>query len=242
MTERGLTSRREADELIKNGMVIANNNVVALGDRVPSDSVITISEAARKSHARKISIIMNKPYSFISQSTEKLPGQRFAKDLLTYDNVSPKCTYSGVEPKFLKKLAVAGRLDSDSSGLLLFSQDGLICKRIISPGHELEKEYIVRVRELGSQIDMFDTHTRDSLNRDVIPLLCHGLSFGSRPLKPAKVEWINDNQLRFVLQEGRYRQIRRMCEMVGLEVLRLHRVRIGPIGIGGLQPGKYSMK
>ena len=122
-------------------------------------------------------------------------------------------------------MAVAGRLDIDSQGLLLFTQDGRIAKKIIGDNGKIEKEYIVRVEGL--------------LPDNKLRLLRHGLELDGKPLKPAKVEWINEDQLRFVLTEGKKRQIRRMCEMVGLRITGLKRVRIGKIKLGHLPEGKW---
>ena len=127
----------------------------------------------------------------------------------------------------LKGLAVAGRLDIDSQGLLLFTQDGRIAKKIIGENGKLEKEYLVRVNG-----DLPEEH---------LQLLRHGLELDGKPLKPAKVEWINREQLRFVLTEGRKRQIRRMCDLVGIKALGLKRVRIGNIKLGKLPEGQWRI-
>ena len=125
----------------------------------------------------------------------------------------------------LKNLAPAGRLDVDSTGLLVFTQDGRIARQLIGEDSAVSKEYLVRVE--GEIID------------NGLALLNHGLSLDDKALKPAKVSWQNDDQLRFVLHEGKKRQIRRMCELVGLQVVGLKRVRVGKIMLGHLPVGQW---
>ena len=116
-------------------------------------------------------------------------------------------------------------LDIDSQGLLVFTQDGRIARQLVGESSEVEKEYLVRVQ--------------GNLSPKSLQLLNHGLSLDGRPLKPARVERLNQDQLRFVLKEGRKRQIRRMCEQIGLEVTGLKRVAIGKIKLGNLREGKW---
>ncbi|MBS4098979.1 MAG: pseudouridine synthase [Sulfuricella sp.] len=125
----------------------------------------------------------------------------------------------------LRGLAPAGRLDIDSQGLLVFTQDGRIAKHLIGADSEIEKEYLVRVA--------------GSLDERNLARLNHGLTLDGAKLKPAKVSWQNQDQLRFILKEGKKRQIRRMCEMVGLKVLGLKRVRIGKVMLGDLPEGQW---
>jgi 23S rRNA pseudouridine2604 synthase len=125
----------------------------------------------------------------------------------------------------LKGLAPAGRLDIDSTGLLVFTQDGKTAKLLIGEDSPIEKEYLVRVE--------------GRLDDKGLRLLNHGLSLDGVALKPAQVAWQNSDQLRFVLREGKKRQIRRMCELVGLRVAGLKRVRIGRIKLGELPLGEW---
>jgi len=117
------------------------------------------------------------------------------------------------------------RLDEDSRGLLMVSSDGVVAKAVIGPESDLDKEYMVRVEGQISQ---------GKLDR-----LCHGLELDGRKLRPAKVSLIRGQDLKFILREGRKRQIRRMCELVGLEVVDLFRTRIGPIRLDGLKEGQW---
>ena len=123
----------------------------------------------------------------------------------------------------------AGRLDIDSVGLLVLTQDGRVAKQLVGEDSEIEKEYLVRVALAGG------TKLPDS----ALALLRHGLELDGQALLPAQVEWVNADQLRFVLREGKKRQIRRMCEAVGLQVLGLKRVRVGTVMLGDLPTGQW---
>jgi len=223
MANRGICSRREADAFIEQGLVLVNGVVVnQLGAKVAPDVEITLSPRGVKKQKRLISIILNKPVGYVSAQPE--PGYTPAIKLITAANQFGKLD-ERLKPEHLKGLAVAGRLDIDSQGLLLFTQDGRLAKKIIGEDSHVEKEYIVRVEGF--------------LPDDGLQSLRSGLDLDGRPLKPAQVEWINRDQLRFVLREGRKRQIRRMCDLVGLKVTGLKRVRIGKIKLGNLPEGKW---
>ena len=120
-----------------------------------------------------------------------------------------------------------GRLQTDRLGLLILSEDGVLAKAVIGPDSELDKEYFVQVR--------------GTVTPEAIRLLRHGLELDGRRLRPAKVTEVSPGRLRFVLTEGRNRQIRRMCELVGLEVVDLMRVRVGPIALGDLPEGMWRV-
>jgi 23S rRNA pseudouridine2604 synthase len=223
MAQRGVCSRREADAFIEQGMVSVNGVIVdRLGAKVAPDAEITLAPQAVKKQKELITIILNKPVGYVSAQPE--PGYAPAIKLITVANQFGKRN-KRLMPEHLKGLAVAGRLDIDSQGLLLFTQDGRLAKKIIGEKSRVEKEYIVRVRGL--------------LSDDGLRLLRGGLALDGKPLKPAQVEWINRDQLRFVLREGRKRQIRRMCDLVGLKVVGLKRVRVGNIRLGDLPEGKW---
>ena len=223
MARRGVCSRREADAFIERGLVSVNGVVVdRLGAKVAPDVEITLAPQAVKKQKEFITILLNKPVGYVSAQPES--GYTPAIKLITASNQFGKGD-KRLRPEHLKGLAVAGRLDIDSQGLLLFTQDGRLAKKIIGEESRVEKEYIVRVR--------------GSLSDDKLRLLQGGLELDGRPLKPARVEWINRDQLRFVLREGRKRQIRRMCDLVGLKVVGLKRVRIGKIKLGDLPEGKW---
>jgi 23S rRNA pseudouridine2604 synthase len=223
MAHRGICSRREADAFIEQGLVIVDGQVInQLGTKVSPNAKIQLARQASQQQDNLVTIILNKPIGYVSAQAED--GYEPAIVLLTRANQFGESKRKLLQ-EHLKGLAVAGRLDIDSQGLLLFTQDGRIAKKIIGEHGKIEKEYIVRVEGL--------------LPENRLQLLRHGLKLDGKPLKPAKIEWINDDQLRFVLTEGKKRQIRRMCEMVGLRVLGLKRVRIGKLKLGNLPEGKW---
>ncbi|WP_374033069.1 pseudouridine synthase [Bdellovibrio bacteriovorus] len=223
MAEKGICSRREADDYISRGLVMVNGEVVSqLGTKVSPDVKITLEAQALKQQKRLATILLNKPVGYVSAQPE--PPYQPAIKLITPQNQFGN-SKTRLKEEHFKGLAVAGRLDIDSQGLLLFTQDGRIAKKIIGEESKVEKEYIVRVQ--------------GQLPPDKLKLLNFGLSLDGKKLKPAKVEWLNEDQLRFVLQEGKKRQIRRMCELVGLKVTGLKRVRIGKIRLGQLPEGQW---
>ena len=223
MAERGICSRREADEYIARGEVLVNGlPIKELGTKVSPDVRIELGAKALKQQKDLVTVILNKPIGYVSNLPEK--GYEPAIRLLTADNFygTEKLKF---EPIDLDNLAVSGRLDIDSQGLLVFTQDGRIAKKIIGEDSNIEKEYLVRVK--------------GQLPKEKLEILRHGLELDGKKLKPAKVNWINDDQLKFILTEGKKRQVRRMCELVGLQVIGLKRVRIGKLKLGDLPEGKW---
>ena len=230
MAERGICSRREADEWIINGWVKVNGLITdTLGTRIQADAEIVISAYAYEQQAEQVTILLNKPVGFVSGQAED--DYEPAIVLVHPDNEwldDPDLNVhhaKAFQRGFLHGLAPAGRLDIDSTGLLVLTQDGRIARHLIGEDSSVEKEYLVRVEGELSDADM------QRLN--------HGLNLDGERLKPAKVSWQNEDQLRFVLREGKKRQIRRMCEMVGLHVVGLKRVRIGSVNLGKLPQGQW---
>jgi 23S rRNA pseudouridine2604 synthase len=223
MTERGLASRREADEWIDAGWVKVNGQMATLGQRVTPDVVIEVDPAARQQQARRVTVLLHKPIGYVSGQAED--GYEPASVLVTPANRwAEDPSRKEFHPGHARGLAPAGRLDIDSTGLLVLTQDGRIAKHLIGDDSEVEKEYLVRVQ-----------YTRPGqLPEEDLKRLNHGLELDGVKLRPAKVSWANEDQLRFVLREGRKRQIRRMCELVGLKVVGLKRVRIGSVVLGKL--------
>ena len=225
MSELGLCSRREADDWIENGWVKVDGAVVsALGTRVPPDARIEIDPAARRQQREQVTILLNKPVGYVSGQAED--GYQPASVLIRPENRwgEDHAPFT-FKPGHLRGLAPAGRLDIDSTGLIVFTQDGRIARRLIGQDSEVEKEYLVRVEGALSPAGLQE--------------LQHGLELDGVKLKPARVSWQNEHQLRFVLREGKKRQIRRMCELVGLEVTGLKRVRTGGVALGKLPSGKW---
>jgi 23S rRNA pseudouridine2604 synthase len=300
MRDRELCSRREADEYISAGRVRVDGVVAGLGVLVNTSAHVLIA-AAKGPAERPLTIAVHKPRSFISQAANPRPGQRFAWQLLTWANQSPLCAYgrhddSALEPLHIYKLGCCGRLDQDSSGLLVFSQDGRVARRMVGEADgesgDVRKYYEIDVR-------FRDRSAAQDVPRRleaVAARLRHGLVLDGEVLRPAEVEWAaavpktaywdhwdvhrsssgqrrqppgqplhssgggsssDDSRggsglrtLHMTLRQGKYRQIRRMCELVGLEVTRLVRVGVGglslaahhsPAGLGLRRPGEWRV-
>ncbi|VVE74189.1 pseudouridine synthase [Pandoraea sputorum] len=234
MSELGLCSRREADEWIAKGWVRVDGKVVKeLGTKILPTQEITVVQAAQKEQAGRVTILLHKPVGYVSGQAED--GYDPAVVLVTSEHHWAEDD-AGVRfsPSHLRSLAPAGRLDIDSTGLLVLTQDGRIAKQLIGEDSDIEKEYLVRVS--------YNEHSQNvqaHFPADRLALLRHGLELDDQPLKPAQVDWQNPEQLRFVLKEGKKRQIRRMCELVGLHVTGLKRVRMGQITLGNLPVGEW---
>lgn len=226
MAALGLASRREADEWIAAGWVRVDGQVAVLGLRVGPDVKIEIDPRAHREQAQRMTVLLHKPVGYVSGQAED--GYPPAVTLVRRENRwEEDRLHANVAS--LRGLAPAGRLDIDSTGLLVLTQDGRIARLLIGEDSRIEKEYLVRVRRTQP----------GPLPATELARLQHGLSLDGRELKPAKVSWANEDQLRFVLREGRKRQVRRMCEQVGLEVTGLKRVRIGSVVLGKLPPGQW---
>jgi 23S rRNA pseudouridine2604 synthase len=225
MSERGLCSRREADDYISRGWVRLDGELVAeLGARALPSQSITLDKAARVRQTSQVTILINKPIGYVSGQAER--GYTPAVALFDAANrAESDRAPMRFDTSQRRGLAVAGRLDIDSSGLLVLTQDGRIAKLLIGEDSAVEKEYLVRVS--------------GALRGDGLALLNHGLSLDGKALKPAQVRWQNQDQLQFILREGKKRQIRRMCELVGLNVVGLKRVRIGRVALADLPVGRW---
>ena len=262
MAERGMASRREADEWIGKGWVKVGGRFAEMGMQVAADVKIEIDKEAQGQQAKQVTVLINKPLGLVSGQAEDghepaitlvQPQNRWAEDNARFF----------FHPSQLKSLVPAGRLDIDSTGLLVLTQDGRVARQLIGEDTVMEKEYLVRVVYTGvhnaaaatsasatypsrptqlSRIDDDDPIVDDVQSQfpaAQLALLRHGLSLDGQALKHAKVEWQNPQQLRFVLHEGKKRQIRRMCELVGLKVVGLKRVRIGKVMLGNLPVGQW---
>ena len=217
MARRGLCSRREAEQYMSEGRVRVEGVVVTeQGTKVPVDAKIDFDPKG----LQKVTVILNKPLGIVSNLPQK--NYREGKDLLTPEN-----RYDKGPPIDRESLHVVGRLDVNSKGLLLFSSDGRVAKTIIGPDSSVEKEYIVH----------FDT----PVSERALEKLRFGLRLDGKQLKRAEVNLIGDKSISIILREGKNRQIRRMSELVGLNILSLKRVRIGNIQLGSLPVGKWMV-
>jgi 23S rRNA pseudouridine2604 synthase len=229
MSELGLCSRREADEWIARGWVRVDGQVVSeLGSKVTPEQKVTVERQAAAEQSKRVTVLINKPMGYVSGQAEDgyTPAIALIKaDTRWADDPSPEQFH----PTQLRSLVPAGRLDIDSVGLLILTQDGRVAKTLIGQDTVIEKEYLVRVQ-----------YTKPgTLPESDLKKLCFGLWMDGKALLPAKVRWQNEDQLSFTLREGKKRQIRRMCDMVGLKVLGLKRVRIGKVKLGDLPVGQW---
>jgi 23S rRNA pseudouridine2604 synthase len=225
MSEQGLCSRREADEYIERGWVLVDGVAITeLGTRILPGQTITLSPQARHQQQARVTILLHKPVGYVSGQAEKgyKPAITLIEAASRHSGDRSRMRFS---PQQMRGLAPAGRLDIDSTGLLVLTQDGRIAKQLIGENSAVEKEYLVRVSGRLSAADL--------------ALLNHGLELDGEALRPAQVSWQNRDQLRFVLRQGKKRQIRRMCELVGLRVTGLKRVRIGKVMLGDLPEGRW---
>ena len=233
IADMGLCSRREADEWVENGWVKVNGEVAIMGQNVVPGDRIEIDQRAQDRQDQQVTILLNKPMGYVSGQAED--GHEPAVVLITNEN---RWNEDRSKTRFnfsqLKGLAPCGRLDIDSVGLLVLTQDGRVARQIIGEDSEVDKEYLVRVTFGDRDVDVQSVFPEEKL-----ALLRHGLSLDEQPLKPAQVDWQNPEQLRFVLTEGKKRQIRRMCEQVGLKVVGLKRIRIGGVSLGNLPTGQW---
>ena len=251
MADLNMCSRREADEWIAKGWVKVNGAIAEMGVKVTPSDRIQIDKAASGHQANQVTILINKPMGYVSAQAED--GHEPAVTLFTAQN-----RWAEDNARFffhanqLRGLAPAGRLDIDSIGLLVMTQDGRVARQLIGEDSVMEKEYLVRVAyhglgqpaPTGQLIRMDDddpitTNVQAVFPPAMLAKLRHGLSLDGQQLKPAKVTWQNPEQLRIVLTEGKKRQIRRMCELVGLKVVGLKRVRIGNVMLGNLPVGQW---
>jgi 23S rRNA pseudouridine2604 synthase len=238
MAELGLCSRREADDWIAKGWVKVNGDVAVLGKPVSPMDRIEVDKLARGQQDKQVTILLHKPMGYVSGQAED--GHTPAINLIEARNHwrDDRSTVRFV-PKQRMGLAPAGRLDIDSVGLLVLTQDGRVARQLIGEDSQVEKEYLVRVQYGRLPVGEVQTDVQSLFPADQLARLCHGLHLDGQALKPAQVDWQNPEQLRFVLKEGRKRQIRRMCEQVGLTVVGLKRVRIGQVKLGQLPVGQW---
>ncbi len=233
MAELGLCSRREADDWIAHGWVRVGGQVAPMGLQVAPDARIEVDPRARGQQQQQVTILLHKPIGYVSGQAEDghQPAAMLVQARSHWQGDPSRVRFL---PAQLRGLAPAGRLDIDSTGLLVLTQDGRVARQLIGEDSTIDKEYLVRVSYGEVAQDVQAAFPAAQLAR-----LRHGLSLDGRALKPARVDWQNPEQLRFELNEGRKRQIRRMCELVGLKVVGLKRVRIGQVALGPLPLGHW---
>ena len=208
-TQHGICSRREADRLIEAGRVTINGRIAKVGDQVSPRDVIARDEQVIPWGAEPVYIKYHKPVGVTTTSEAHVPRNIIA------------------EIGHAERIFPIGRLDKDSSGLILLTNDGDIVNEILRTEHGHEREYEVTVDR------PFEQEFLDRMAAGVVIL-------GSRT-KPCRTERIASKRFRIILTEGRNRQIRRMCQQLGYRVVALHRVRIMHVTIAGLPPGAWKI-
>ncbi len=207
LARSGYCSRRQADTLVREERVTIDGRVALLGATVPPGARVRVDGEPVTPHPDTIVLAFNKPRGVVTTTDEREP-----------DNIMSILN-------FPERVFPVGRLDRNSSGLILFTNDGDISRRILHPAYRHEKEYVVRLdRPFGD---------------DLLACLRKGIVLDGRPTRPCSVERLGARAFRIVLTEGRNRQIRRMCEACGHRVLNLRRTRIMHIELGDLPPGKW---
>ena len=221
LAQSGVCSRREAEGLIAQGLVfIDGERVDDAGRKILQGQTLVLNDSAQEKLSSSLSIVLHKPMGIVSSLPQD--DQIEAVTLLTRDALwGGEATI----PTAANNLAPLGRLDRESRGLLVLSEDGVLAKALIGPESEMDKEYNVLLTGV--------------ITPQKIALLRHGLELDGRQLRPAKVTQVTEQKLNIVLKEGRNRQIRRMAELVELRVVDLMRVRVGPLKLGDLPEGRW---
>lgn len=216
MAEQGVASRRKSEDLIRAGKVKVNGHVAEIGMKInPRKDLVTVGKQklTNVKNRKMVYIMLNKPRGYVTTVSDEL-GRKTVMDLL---------------PDFGCRIYPVGRLDKDSEGLLLLTNDGAFTNCMTHPSHEYAKVYRVTVRS--------------SVNDEILFNLRNGIEIDGRKTAPCEVTVLTEEEnrvvLEFILHEGRNRQIRKMCESQGLEVARLKRISIGPIKLGMLRQGDY---
>ena len=245
MADLGLCSRREADEWIARGWVLVNGEPAVMGMPVAPDAQVEVLPQARHQQAGQVTILLHKPVGYVSGLPED--GHEAAATLIGAPSqwrgdARHPADGRRFAPEHTRGLAPCGRLDIDSVGLLVLTQDGRIARQLIGDNSGIEKEYLVRVQWAPNGphgAGVVTQNVQAIFPPEQLARLRHGLSLDDQPLLPAKVDWMNTEQLCFILKEGKTRQIRRMCEQVGLHVVGLKRIRIGNVVLGNLPVGQW---
>ena len=212
LSSRGVCSRRTAEEYLKQGRVAVNGVTAGLGDQAdPDTDRITVDGTPIAAADRRTYLMLHKPRGYVTT----LSDERGRK------NVAQLVADCGA------RVWPVGRLDMDSEGLLILTDDGDLTNHLTHPRHEVEKEYLAWVRGEVTSV--------------ALEALSKPMELDGQQLRSAKVKRLGENLLDIVIHEGKNRQVRRMCASVGLEVTRLRRVREGDLHLGELPKGKWRM-
>lgn len=207
----GVCSRRKADELISKGKVCINGEIVSsLGIDVKDNDIVQVNGKNITKEEKKVYIMLNKPKGYITTSSDQF-NRPCVMDLI-HENV---------------RVFPVGRLDMDTEGMLLLTNDGEFANSIIHPRNKIKKKYVVEVHQ--------------EVTKDKLDALCRGVDIGGYITNKASAKMIDKNHLELTISEGKNRQIRKMCEALGIIVYSLKRIAIGNLELGSLKLGEYIM-
>lgn len=214
LSARGVASRRKAEEMIQQGRVCCNGTPCALGDKADPDvDHITVDGVPLPVQQDLVYLMLNKPRGFVTTLSDE-KGRK---------NVSMLVADCGI------RVYPIGRLDMDSEGMLLFTNDGAFADKLMHPRHEVNKTYCVSV----------DGFTPGAMERLQEPMVLDGYQIRTPEVKLISSDANGRAQLQLTIHEGRNRQVRRMCAIAGMRVVRLIRIREGAVELGNLKPGKW---
>ena len=210
LSEQGICSRRQAEKLIVDGKIFVNDEpATILGTKIdPEIDTVSVNNNVIKQRKNLIYIAINKPVGIVTSCFQ--PGSKTIVELV----------------KIKERIYPVGRLDKESSGLLLMTNDGILAYRLSHPSFAHEKEYVVTVEK--------------RIMEGALEKLRRGMTIDGVKTQPAKVSKISDRKFKIILTEGRNRQIRKMCSKIGNEVVKLKRIRIENIKLGNLKPGEWK--
>ena len=209
LSQKRILSRREAEDFIKLGLIKVNGKIISqMGVQIDPDKD-KVEVLGTKEKTEKMTVAINKPRGIVSSK-----------------NITEGRTIFELFPKF-KNLNAVGRLDKESEGLLLLSNDGVITSLVTGDNHLVEKEYQVEVQE--------------NLSPSKVKRIADGIRIDGKMTLPAKAKILSPHSFSIILKEGRKHQIRRMCDALNLTVVSLKRLRIGNIFLKGIRPGAYKI-
>lgn len=212
----GIASRRSAEVLIKNGKISINGEIANLGDKVGENDIVKLNNKIIEPKMENTYILLNKPIGYTC-TTRKFKGEKNILELIN----EPR----DKEEKFFP----IGRLDKNSSGLIILTNDGDLSLKLTHPRYEHEKEYAVTVNKKipsDAEKNLIEGVKIENEGREILVMA-------------KKVKRISDNKLSIIITEGKKRQIRKMIQALGLEVIKLKRTRISGLSLGNLAPGKW---
>jgi len=207
----GVCSRREADKLIMEGLIKLNDRVIGeLGIKIdPSRDQVKVDDKVFEMREKLVYIMLNKPKGYVTTCKKTLVEDKIVLDLL----------------KIKERVYPVGRLDKDSKGLLILTNDGLLSYKLTHPSHECEKEYLVI--------------TNKKIPDGALKKLVAGVKLWGEKTKETEIKRVGENSFTIILREGKNRQIRRIVRKVGYFVVDLKRFRIGKLLLGNLKEGEY---